>query len=72
MKSCFQAGGYPDNLMKNKAVNEYFSKSTGSKSKRQEFKGAPLVITFHSMFKLIGQLLGTNLHMGQGIQEWFK
>ena len=40
-----------------------FSKSTGSKSKSQEFKGVPLVITFHPKFKLIGQLLNKHLQM---------
>ena len=39
-----------------------FSKSTGSKSKSQESKGVPLVITFHPNFKLIGQLLNKHQH----------
>ena len=40
-----------------------FPKSTGSKSKSQEFKGVPLVIAFHPKFHLIGQLLNKHLHI---------
>ena len=40
-----------------------FPKSTGSKSKSQESKGVPLVITFHPKFQSIGQLLNKHLHI---------
>ena len=40
-----------------------FSKSTGSKSKSQEAKAVPLVITFHPKFKVIGQLLNKHVHI---------
>ena len=40
-----------------------FSKSTGSKSKSQGYKGVPLVITFYPKFKSIGQLLNKHLHI---------
>ena len=35
----------------------------GSKSKSQESKGVPVIITFHPKFKSIGQLLNKHLHM---------
>ena len=40
-----------------------FSKNTGSKSKSQEAKGVPFVITFHPKFKVIGQLLNKHMHI---------
>ena len=40
-----------------------FPKSTESKSKSQESKGVPLVITFHLKFQSIGQLLNKQLHI---------
>ena len=43
--------------MKKEMGKVCFSKSTGSKSKSQESKGVPLVITFYPKFKSIGQLL---------------
>ena len=61
MKSWFRVRGYPDNLMKKEMGEVCFSKSTGSKSKSQESKGVPLVITFHSKFRSIGQLLNKHL-----------
>ena len=63
MKSRFPIRGYPDNLMKKEIGKVCFSKSTGSKSKSQESKGAPLVITFHPKFQSIGQLLNKHLHI---------
>ena len=61
MKSWFRVRGYPDNLMKKEMGKVCFSKSTGSKSKSQESKGVPLVLTFHLKFKSIGQLLNKHL-----------
>ena len=63
MKSCFRVRGYPDNVMKKEMDKVCFLKSTGNKRKSQESKGVPLVLTFHTKFKLIGQLLNTHLHM---------
>ena len=40
-----------------------FPKSTGRKSKSHESKGVPLVITFHSKFKSIKQMLNKHLHI---------
>ena len=54
MKSWFWVKGYPDNLVRKEMGQVCFSKSMGSKSKSQESKGVPLVITFHPKFKLIG------------------
>ena len=68
MKSCVLVRGYPDNLMK-KMGKVCFPKSTGSKSKSQEFKGVPLVITFHPKFKSIRQLLNKHLHILDMDQE---
>ena len=62
MKSCFRVRGYPDNVMKKEMDKVCFLKSTGSKSKSQESKGVPLVLAFHTKFKLI-KLLNTHLHM---------
>ena len=45
------------------------SKSTGNKSKSQISKSAPLVITFHPKFHLIGQLLNKHLHILHVDQE---
>ena len=45
------------------------SKSTGNKSKSQISKSAPLVITFHPKFKLIGELLNKHLHILHMDQE---
>ena len=61
IKSWFRVRGYPDNLMKKEMGKVCFSKSTGSKSKSQESKGVPLVITVHSKFRSIGQLLNKHL-----------
>ena len=63
MKSWFQVRGYPDNLMKKETGKVCFPKSTGSKTKSQESKGVPLVITFHPKFQSIGQLLNKHLHI---------
>ena len=63
IKSCFRVRGYPDNLMKKEIDKVCFSKSTGSKSKSQESKGVPLLITFYLKFKSIGQLLNKHLHI---------
>ena len=46
-----------------------FSKSTGSKSKSQESKGVPLVITFYPKFKPIENLLNRHLHILYKDQE---
>ena len=54
MKSWFRVRGYPDNLVKKGTSKVCFSKCAESKSKSQESKGVPLVITFHPKFKLIG------------------
>ena len=56
MKSWFRVRGYLDNLMKKEMSKVCFPKCTGSKSKSQESKGAPLVLTFHPKFKSIGEL----------------
>ena len=53
VKSCFPVRCYPDNLVKDEMGKVCFTKSTRSTSKSQESKGVPLVITFHSKFKLI-------------------
>ena len=49
--------------MKDEMGKECFSKNMGSKSKSQESKGVPLVITSHPKFKLIGQLLNKHRHI---------
>ena len=72
MKSWFWVRGYPDNLVKDEMSKICFSKTMGSKSKSQESKGVPLVITFHSIFKLIGQLLKKHLHILYMDQETKK
>ena len=49
--------------MKKEIGKVCFSKRTGSKSKSQESKGVPLLITFYHKFKSIGQLLNKHLHI---------
>ena len=63
MKSWFRVRGYPDNLVKDEIGKVYFSKSTESKSKTQESRGVPLVLTFNLKLKLIGQLLNKHLYI---------
>ena len=49
--------------MKDEMGKVCFTKSTRNTSKSQESKGVPLVIIFHSKFKLIWQLLPKHLHI---------
>ena len=69
MKSWFRVRGYSDNLMKKEMGEVCFPKSTGSKTKSQESKAVPLLLTFHRKIKSIGQLLNKHLHILYGSRD---
>ena len=63
MKSWFQAGGYPSDLVQKETNKVKFSGNRDKNKSNKKSKGVPLVITFHSLLKGAGNIIHENLYL---------
>ena len=70
MKSCFIKRGYPNYVIQKEMQKVKFSKI--SSIRKDNAKGALLVVTFHPGLKNINQIINKNLHLFYMDQEVMK
>ena len=57
MKSCFQARGYPSDMVQQEMNKVKFSDHWDKNKAKKKSKGVPFFITFHPLLKDVGNII---------------
>ena len=63
LKPCFQARGYPSDLVQNEMNQVKFLGNWDKNKTKKKSKGVPLVMTFHPLLKDFGNIIRKNLYL---------